>query len=379
MKIEQFQWQNHIGWLPPNFGEQDPLKQIVFVFGSTDTIRNQDRIQEVRSKYPKAIFFGCSTAGEIHGTGVFDHSLSITAVQFEKSRIQSASITIKDSNESYAAGKYLADALDKHDLRHVFVLSEGLNVNGSELSKGISENLPEDVKLTGGLSGDAAKFEETFVLIHEKPERNLISVIGFYGADLKIGFGSVGGWDPFGPERKITKSINNVLYELDGEPVLDLYKKYLGEHAKDLPGSGLLFPLSLRKDQEKTKVVRTILGMNEKDGSLTFAGDMPEGDYASLMKANFDRLIDGAESAANYTKLVSKEESPEFAILISCVGRKLVLDQRIEEEVEAVRNVLGDKTVFTGFYSFGEICPFTPEAKCDLHNQTMTITSFSEN
>jgi hypothetical protein len=196
---------------------------------------------------------------------------------------------------------------------------------------------------------------------------------------LKAGCASLGGWDPFGPERLITRSRGNVLYELDGHSALDLYENYLGEHAEGLPATGLLFPLSLRTGEDSTGVVRTILSVDRQERSLTFAGDVPEGLYGRLMKANFDRLIDGAIGAARATSEGLAGGTAKLAVLISCVGRKLILKQRIEEEVEGVRDVLGEGCTLAGFYSYGEISPFTPGAKCELHNQTMTITAFSEN
>jgi hypothetical protein len=234
------------------------------------------------------------------------------------------------------------------------------------------------VTATGGLSGDGARFEETVVLWDDVVDRRTIAALGLYGSQLRVGYGSLGGWDPFGPERLITRSDGNVLYELDGHSALQLYKRYLGEHASGLPATGLLFPLSLRTQDGHSGVVRTILSVNESDHSLTFAGEVPVGSYARLMKANFDRLIDGAIGAARTSYQALGSSSPDLAILISCVGRKLVLKQRVEEEVEGVREVLGARTMLAGFYSYGEISPFTPHAPCELHNQTMTITTFSE-
>jgi hypothetical protein len=251
-------------------------------------------------------------------------------------------------------------------------------VNGTELVKGLSENLPNFIGITGGLSGDGVSFNETFILTNEKVDQNLITAIGLYSERLKVGYGSVGGWDPFGPERLITNSDCNILYELDGKSALNLYKKYLGEHANNLPASGLLFPLSLRTENENKSIVRTILSVDEEKQSMTFAGDMPKGTYARLMKANMDRLIDGATEAAIKSKQAIHMDEPDLAILISCVGRKMVLKQRTEEEIEAVRDVLGTKTAITGFYSYGEISPFEEGTKCELHNQTMTVTSFLE-
>ena len=217
-----------------------------------------------------------------------------------------------------------------------------------------------------------------------EPVEGVVSVLGFYGDALKIGFGSLGGWDPFGPERKVTRSRSNVLFELDGKPALELYKSYLGEeHAKQLPAAALLFPLAIRTGSEvgsedDESLVRTVLSIDEAEQSMTFAGDVPEGVYARLMKANFERLIDGASGAARTSNESLRGSEPELAILISCVGRKLVLKQRTEEEVEGVQSVLGDNVRMTGFYSYGEICPSSPKANCELHNQTMTITTFSE-
>lgn len=376
MKIDQYLYESNSSKEADVRG--NPSSQLVLLFGSREMFEHKELFLDVRKKYPNSFLFGCTTSGEIFQNSVYDSTLTVTAIEFEHTKLEQRATTLSQWKNSYEAGKHLADSLNKNGLSHVFVLSDGIVVNGSELTLGISENLPQGVGLTGGLSGDAARFQKTYVLVNDTPVEGAISVIGFYGDRLQVGTASLGGWDIFGPERKITRSKNNVLFELDGEPVLQLYKKYLGDAAKELPGSALRFPLNLRIGGSDSGLVRTILGMNEEEGSLTFAGDMPEGAFTNLMKANFDRLIDGASGAASTTSKRNKDTSPELAILISCVGRKLVLDQRVEEEIEAVREVYGANTILTGFYSYGEISPFTPDAKCELHNQTMTITTLSE-
>lgn len=378
MKIEQSKWSEAKGWEPKPPGALGQSATLVLLFGSTSILKEGTYFDTVKKAYPKAHLLGCSTAGEICRTQVFDESLVTTAIQFDSTQIEGASVKIGEVESSFQAGEQLAQALNKEGLTHIFVLSDGLKINGSDLVRGLTRHLPAGVSVTGGLSGDSDRFQETFVLWDGQAESGTIAALGFYGGRLKIGYGSSGGWDPFGPERLITRSIGNVLYELDGTSALGLYKKYLGDHAKDLPASGLLFPLSLRTAQQETGLVRTILSVNEAEQSMTFAGDVPEGAYARLMKANFDRLIDGSVGAAKMSHQPLEAPSPDLAILISCVGRKLVLKQRVEEEVEGVRDILGDRTVLTGFYSYGEISPFVPTAKCELHNQTMTITTFSE-
>ncbi len=378
MKIEQAQWTDENGWkfdTPPALNNS---AQLVLVFGNTITLKEQHLYHDIRERYPQAHIFGCSTAGGICDIQVFDSSLITTAIHFEYSQVSVVRAEIEHIEDSMMIGEKLARALDREGLVHVFILSDGLNVNGSALVKGLVEQLPAQVTITGGLSGDSGRFQETLVMCDAPPETHLITALGLYGDRLTIGHGSMGGWDPFGPERLVTRSKENILYELDGKSALDIYKKYLGNHADGLPATGLLFPLSIRHKDGNSQMVRTILSINEENGSMIFAGDIPEGAYAWFMKANINRLIDGAGGAAHMSCESAGFLRPDLAILISCVGRKMVLKQRVEEEVEEVREILGPKAVLTGFYSYGELSPSRIGTPCELHNQTMTVTTFWE-
>ena len=379
MKIEQTCWsEQKQTWEMPPTGQLAGSAQLVLLFGSRSLLKNDARLKDLRQAYPNAHFLGCSTAGEISGKTVRDETLVATAVHLEHSAVAGAAVNIRDFSDSFQAGQKLAQTLAVKDLVHVLVLSDGLKVNGSELVKGLTRALPSHITVTGGLAGDGTAFGETLVLWDNDLQPGMIAAIGFYGNRIRIGHGTLAGWDPFGIDRLITKSRGNVLYELDGKSALALYKKYLGEHAAGLPATGLLFPLELRTKDGKPGLTRTILAVNEEDQSMTFAGDIPEGSYARFMKANFERLIDGAADAAKASQKITGFQAPDLAVLISCVGRKMVLGQRVEEEIEGVAGVLGSGVVLTGFYSYGEICPFEPTGQCELHNQTITITTFRE-
>jgi len=357
----------------------DGLAQLALVFSSPGLLREQSTWDQLRAMYPGTRLVACSTAGEIADTEVLDESIVCTGIAFEHSRVAISAVLTGETDSDAERGDLLVARLPQEGLVHLLVLSDGLKVNGSALVDGIVARLPGGVAVTGGLSADGARFQRTAVCLDGPEPSEQIVAIGLYGSRLRVGMGSMGGWDPFGPERRITRSAGNVLYELDDEPALDLYKRYLGDHAASLPASGLLFPLAIRSDgAEAQSVVRTLLAVDETARTLTFAGDVPVGYRARLMRANFERLVDGATGAARISRGDTFSDSPDLALLISCVGRKLVLKQRVEEEVEAVREILGANTTLTGFYSYGEISPFTPTARCELHNQTMTITTISE-
>lgn len=372
-------WVPATGWRPRPPGALPAAAHLALVFGARAALVNDEVLAEIRTAYPHAVIAGCSTAGEICGDNVLDGTVVVTAMQFDHTTCVSASVSLDEVTSSREAATLLAGRLPDHArLRHVLVFSDGLHVNGSELVQGLVEGLPASVAVTGGLSADGPRFERTMVIADGHPRDHIVTAVGLYGERLRVGYGSLGGWDPFGPVRIITRSRGNVLHELDGQSALALYKKYLGEQARDLPASGLLFPLRVRAKDADEGVVRTILGVSEADDSMTFAGDMPEGAYAQLMRANFDRLVDGAVGAARVSAEALGAGRAAVALLISCVGRKMVLQQRVEEEIEGVREVVGPTTVLAGFYSYGEISPFTPTARCELHNQTMTVTTLSE-
>ncbi|MBU1566462.1 MAG: FIST C-terminal domain-containing protein [Proteobacteria bacterium] len=377
MEIRQYCWDNTFGW------DQDPGVEgtlqgdLMLIFGATRVITDTDCIVRLRAAFPNALMIGCSTAGEIVGTHVSDNRLIATVIAFHKTAVVGACVSTHDYPNSFEAAKALVGLIPCQGLRHLFVLADGILTNGSEVVRGLNELLPVEISVTGGLAGDGMEFKNSYIVFDGQVCTSSIVAVGFYGDHLRIGFGSSGGWVPFGPERLITKSQDNILSELDGQSALALYKKYLGRFADQLPGAGLLFPLSIFPEDSEDAFVRTITHVDEKNDYLGFAGDVPNGCYARFMRAVPDDLIDGAEKAAAISKSLGGE-SPELCILISCVGRKAVLKQLTEEETEGVQESYRNKPVMTGFYSYGEIAPFRPGERAILHNQTMTITTISE-
>jgi hypothetical protein len=352
--------------------------QLVTVFGAAPYFTDQAFLQSLRAGLPDATIIGCSTAGEISGVGVDDGSCVLTAVNFSGTKIKAASTTLGGMEDSQAAGERIGGQLAAPDLRALMVFGPGVQINGSALVDGIASKVGA-ATITGGLAGDGGAFAQTWTLGPDGAGDRSVVAVGLYGEALDFAHGSFGGWEAFGPARKVTRCDGNILFELDGEPALGVYKRYLGDHAKGLPASGLLFPFAmLGEDHDAIGLIRTILGVDETTGSLTLAGAIDDGGYLKLMHASTDRLVNGAESAAKAAQKMHGADGDSLAILVSCVGRKLVMGDRVDEEVEAVAEVFGNKATLTGFYSYGEISPFTAGGACHLHNQTMTITWIGE-
>lgn len=371
MRAAQIRWSEKSGWeKEPDFAA---VADLVMVFADHDFFHSDTCFNDLRATFPQARILGCSSSGTIAGVEISDEDVVATAIKLERASVRLASVDVMDGISASDAGVHLMKALQGEGLRHVFVLSDGLAVNGSDLARGLNSS---NIAVTGGLAGDGSRFGKTWVMADAPAKRGRVAAIGFYG-DVTVKSGCFAGWEEFGAERVVTSAKGNVVYEIDGEPALKLYKKYLGEMANELPASGLRFPLSIQENKSAKPLIRTLLAVDEVAQSLTFAGDVPSGYLCKLMRTNLDSLIDNAGLAAESAR-PSKQGVSGLCLVVSCVGRRLVMGQMTEEELEIVHDRLGDATAITGFYSYGELAPFSDVMHCQLHNQTMTLTTLYE-
>lgn len=356
----------------------DFAPHLMLVFASPVVLREPGLCERLKAAAPGAILAGCSTAGEISRSGVHLQAGVLTALRFEGgAQIQVAATQAPTLSACEAAGRALGTALAAPDLQGVLVFGKGVDVNGSALISGLQATLGAGIPISGGLAGDDGAFQGTLTLTPGGLDPDAFVALGLRGPGLRLAHASRGGWKPFGPARKVTRCEGNRLYELDGAPALDIYRQYLGDYARDLPASGLLFPFEmLDASRSATGLIRTILGLDEAEGSLLLAGDIAADGYLRLMHAGAEDLVDGAEDAARL--LVDQGAAGGLVLLVSCVGRRLAMGDAVEEEVEAVVESLGPGTAVAGFYAYGEIAPFHTPTDCRLHNQTMTLTWIGE-
>lgn len=357
----------------------DGPNTLAFVLFQRSLVDHDMLLAEVSRTFPRSVIAGCSTAGHFVGDTLVDAEPLVVVAEFERSELHQASVDLPSSAESFAAGRTLGAELRMPGLQGVLVLSDGLSCNGTALVDGLLSELPSDTVIFGGLAADGDAFESTMVMERAGAAPGRVTAVGFVGERLVFGAATGGGWERFGLERTITAAADSILTGLDGEPALDLYKRYLDDRAEELPASALLFPLAIRAPESCVDhhVVRTILAVDDDLGSMTFAGDMPTGWRAQMMRASFDDLVDGAADAAELVQVDGGVVGDTLCVAVSCVGRRLALGSRVEEELDAVIDVLGEDTEVVGFYSYGELAPDLT-GRCALHNQTMTLARFGE-
>lgn len=382
MQVACGSWLPESGWTPSLSslidGAVDGGRQtLVLAFADGEHPEALAALADLRAALPAATVTGCSTAGQILGDAVSPAPIVVAVAHFHGVTPHAAWAVRTEAPDALSLGRFLGDRLlsvaGPERPHTIFLLADGVHINGTALVDGLGESFP-GVGISGGLAGDGERFERTWVLTDGEAREGAVAAVALCGGSLEVGFGSAGGWEGFGPYRQVSRSEGNVLLELDGRPALALYKEYLGDRAEHLPASALLFPLLIRSPEGDVELVRTVLGVDEDALSMTFAGDVPQGWSARLMRTTLDRLIDAAGVAAEAA--ATPVDAPDLTVAVSCVGRRLVLGQRTDEEVELAASVLGAGPSVVGFYSYGEISPATGVS--EVHNQTMTITTFRE-
>ena len=379
MKVASLEYRPRLGWSQLLPADLDGPSTLVLAFGGWDLKDDPVPFREMREAFPDSVILGCSTAGEIAGASVQDNTISLAITRFDRTEVRGVWSPVSGAGDSAAVGARLAAQLAGPGLAAVFILSHGVHVNGTELVHAMVRELPDGVTISGGLAGDGARLVSSWVLVDGEPRVGAVSAVGLYGDCVEVGVGVAGGWNDFGPDRLITRSEGNVLMELDGKPALDLYKEYLGEFAADLPGSALLFPLSIRRPgQGSVPLVRTVLGVDEDARTMTFAGDVPLGASARLMRTTNERMVHSAGLAGTRAMERLRADRPALVVSVSCLGRRLLLGERSDDEVETVVEGMPPGSAHVGFYANGEIAAGEAGARSELHNQTIAVTTFAE-
>lgn len=354
-----------------------PDANLILIFGSRpNLLESSGYLNQLQELFPQAQIVSCSTSGNIMHDRLTDDSITASAIEMEATPVKTYEYDVKGLN-AYILGAKIAASIQQENLNSLLVLLDAGSINGEYLMDGFNSVYEGKIPIFGGFAGDDVRFEKQVVGLNRLPDSNKIVVVAFYGSNLKVSHGSKGGWEVFGPERIVTKSEAQKVFELDGKKILSLYKEYLGDKAKDLPGSALLYPICIKDKETGELIVRGIQSLNEEEQSISFFSNVPKGSVIQLMRASFDKLIDGAAESAGES-LREGMTNPDFALLISCVGRKLVLGPKTEDEIYETIKVLGQGTKTAGFYSYGELSPVVGDKSCKLHNQTMTITTFKE-
>jgi hypothetical protein len=353
---------------------------MLWVFGAI-SYDQQKLLDGIAAAAPGVPVVGCTTDGEISSQGLSINSVVVMALASDTIQLQSTCVE-RLSNDSYAAGFKIGQSFQGSEIPYIQVFSDGLCGNADKIIQGIKANMGENIKIAGGTAGDGGDFKRTFQYFGNRVLTDSIVAVAFQGR-FGLGTGTACGWFPVGIAKKVTRSVGNVVYELDGQPALQAYERFLGKHAERLPAVGVEYPLGLLNSDSDTEedgyfLCRATMGVDREAGAIIFAGDVPEGSLVKMTIGNDGDIIlaarKAARSAMEKLRIKGPDLEPRVIFLYSCMARKIVLGTRTDEEIMAVKEAIGGDVPVIGFYTYGEYAPIGECEHSCFHNETATLT-----
>jgi hypothetical protein len=330
-------------------------------------------VQEAIGPQP---LIGCTTDGELSSAGFSTGSAVIGGIVSDQVAFEIASVRDIGGN-SGKQGRTLG-ARFSDSVRYLQLFSDGITGDGSALLRGLQSALTAEMPIAGGTSGDGGKFVQSWQFLGDQILSDAAVAIGFCG-DFTLGTGVESGWSPIGLPKKVTRAEGNILYELNGESALEVYERFLGRHARNLPAVGVEYPLGLiapdQGSDDDAMLLRATMSVDREAGAIRFAGEIPEGTMVYLTCGDRGSILDATEKAASHAVAeLGAATAPAVVFFYSCMARKMLLGLRTREEFERLRSQLTPEVPILGFYSYGEFCRPKRGLPSVLHNETATIS-----
>lgn len=273
-------WQAHSKGVPSyptwnRLGELNP--DVVLIFRGIDHFQRNGFMAALMEVFPGSALLGCSIAGEILCEGTADGRVVFTTLKFQHPAFRTISAPLDRTEDSRTSGQRLGEQLNAPfeglPLHGVLLLGLCVGVNDSAIIQGITDILGQGVSVCGALAGDGGASIRTVTLCGDTIFDRQVRALGLCGDGIEWRTASAEGWMPFGPLCRIRRTRNNLFYELDAKPALDVYRRDLRDGAKELPEAGLLFPIDIREDEHhETGLIGTSLGVDETSRSLVMEG-----------------------------------------------------------------------------------------------------------
>ena len=319
---------------------------------------------------------GCTTDGEISSDGFRTDSAVLGGIVSDQIDFHLASV--KDlGQDCERAGITLAAKLPEN-VNYIQLFSDGLTGNGCAILRGLESVLDKTIPVCGGTAGDAGRFRRTWQFAGNRVFSNGAVAIGFSG-NFQVGTGASSGWSPIGLAKKVTRSVDNILYELNGEPALNVYERALGKHASKLPAVGVEYPLGLvtergAEGEKDYLLLRATMSVNRKEGAISLAGEIPEGSTVHICCGDSASLLEAAKKAGRLALADLEGRRPVMIFIYSCMARRLILGRQVEEEINCIREAVGPDLPVLGFYTYGEYGRIKKGGPNRLQNETVTVS-----
>ncbi len=359
-----------------------------FVFSSTDFARPLT-IKTISGMLGhQAALLGASAAAIICPQGIFKNALGIMLLSLPK-YIHHYAASVKDIGRIGAGqagdslGEKLLNGFTGSHRNLGIILSDGMIKEESVFIQGIQERLGSSFPLIGGSASDNLSFSKTYTYFNQEITNDSACGI-ILGGKMSFGWGTKHGWKPLGKPRQVTRSQANIVYEIDGEPAAKIYQDYLAVDIEQLKNGlrriSIFYPIGIRLSGEKEYLLRNVHSINE-EGALAFQGNVPQDSQIRLMIGTKESCLAAAAEALEEVKSRVSGKKINFALIFDSVSRYILMGRNAKDELEVIKNSLGQDTPFFGLYTLGEQAPLGADnyfGRTYFHNQTITVLGIGE-
>jgi hypothetical protein len=335
-------------------------------------------LDTIMDAFPNLELIGCTTDGEISSIlGCVEDSITLILFYSDTLEIMAGMGKCLSLNPLQTAIDAVGQAEEKMTNKSTFciTLAESVTVGGVSVINALKSRLGDEFPIFGGLAADQWSMKKTYQFYKREILTDTILVLLFSG-NIIFSSGLASGWTPIGHKKKTTKVDHNIVYEVDQEPILDFYNRYVGGDYKRVPTE---YPLAVFPNENSEKYyIRSPYTFNEKDRSVTFFGDVPENVVVQLVSGSIEKMSMASESALKEAIEAYKGNKPEAALVFTCSARKAILGLKVDKEYHYLQKNMPDHFPICGFYTYGEICPLENGRESYFHNGTIAVLLIGE-
>jgi len=361
---------------------QPPQAGLIFASVSYDfpTLLN-----EIKKAYPDVQLVGCSSYGEISSLlGASEDSAALLLIASDQLEIQGGLTQNIASEETKSTVVQAFDKLSKQIAKKpafCCVFADGLHGNVTEVIEGIKQSYGKFFPIAGGNACDDWMYETVYQFYNQNVATEAASYL-LFSEPIKSSMAVFHGREPFPSLKKsfVTHSKGNVVYTIDHMTAIEFYRSQIGVQLENyIQGKTIPHALMISTKDPNKYLIRNPFRVNAEEGSLAFAGDIPENAVVSVSKLSSpEATLKAAEICVDKALSEFPGQKIGLALVFSCALRREILGSDTSKEIDIIRNKLPQGTPIFGFYTYGEIGKYDNQDESHYQNETIVIALLGE-
>ncbi|MEL6970108.1 MAG: FIST N-terminal domain-containing protein [Bacteroidota bacterium] len=320
---------------------------------------------------------GCTTAGEIVDTSLYENSLAVLLLEIDPAYYHIGTQPHQGKDVYQAAFTLGQEATAQFEHPAMIIFSGGLVVNAESIIDGLQAGAGKSLPMYGGLAGDDLVLDKTIAFSHGEVSDNCLVILSIDTDKVLLKGLAISGWEPIGGVNTITECEGNVIYSINGEPAFDVFSRYFGfsnsgDKADQLVTIQTNYPLQILR-KEGYSVLRSPILVDEDEKSITLAASVEKGEQFCFSTSPGFEVIE--KTIDEFSQLQQGFPQADALVLFSCKGRHGAFGPMLEDEISGIFEQWEKPMV--GLLTYGEFGD-NGKGRCEFHNETCSLVILKE-